>query len=229
VAAGLGGSSAASAAVLGALTRWKGAEWDRAAIAELGREIEVSEMGIAGGRQDHYAATFGGALALTFTDKVRVRSLTVAAETVAEFERRGILLYTGESRISGNTIHAVMDAYRDRDDRVRGALETMKMLAFDMAILLEAGDLDLLGALLAEHWLHQRSLDPAIPTERIDEIVMRAHRAGALGWKATGASGGGCVFVLSAADNVEAVRAAIAPLGTVIPFAVDRQGLTELG
>ncbi|MDA1080931.1 MAG: hypothetical protein O2973_04505 [Gemmatimonadetes bacterium] len=228
VSSGLGGSSAASAAVLGALDRWRGVEHDRAAIAEAGRSIEVEEMRIAGGRQDHYAATYGGALALTFTEAVAVNRIPVSSETAAEFERRGILVYTGESRVSGSTIHAVIDAYRDRDPRVRGALLAMKTLAAGMAEMLESGDIDTLGAMIAEHWLHQRELHPSIPTARIDEIVMRAHGAGACGAKAMGASGGGCVFVLSAADNVDAVRAAVVPLGEIVPFAIDHHGLADV-
>jgi D-glycero-alpha-D-manno-heptose-7-phosphate kinase len=104
----------------------------------------------------------------------------------------------------------------------------MKGLARQMAAALESGDVDALGAMLAEHWLHQRSLHSAIPTPRIDEIVMRAHRAGALGWKAMGASGGGCVLVLCGDDNVEVVRDAIAHLGSFVSFHVDRAGLTEV-
>ncbi|MEA3246847.1 MAG: hypothetical protein U9Q74_11895 [Gemmatimonadota bacterium] len=226
VGAGLGGSSAASAAVFGALARWHGQPMDLRAIAEEGRRVEVEEMGIAGGRQDHYAATFGGALGLTFTDTVAVRRLTVAPQTASEFARRGVLVYTGESRISGDTIRAVLDAYRAGERRTREALAAMKMLARDMAVTLESGDLESLGALIGEHWLHQRSLHPAIPTPRIDEIVFRAQGAGAVGWKATGASGGGCVFVLAGPDNVDAVRESVASLGEILPFALDASGLT---
>ena len=93
---------------------------------------------------------------------------------------------------------------------------------------LEAGDLDHVGALMAEHWVWQRTLHPAIPTARIDEIIMRAQRAGAAGWKAMGASGGGCVLVLAEASRVEEVRAAIAPLGEILPFTVDTDGLAEV-
>lgn len=78
VSAGLGGSSAASAALLGAIAAWRGEPWERRAIAEAGRRIEVEELGIAGGRQDHYAATHGGALALTFSQTVQVRRLAVS-------------------------------------------------------------------------------------------------------------------------------------------------------
>ncbi|MFI5246621.1 MAG: hypothetical protein ACHQQR_15410, partial [Gemmatimonadales bacterium] len=104
VGAGLGGSSAASAALLGACAVWRGESWDRREIAEEGRRIEVEELGIAGGRQDHYAATHGGALALRFTDTVDVRRIALDAATRAEFEHRALLLYTGQSRISGRNI-----------------------------------------------------------------------------------------------------------------------------
>lgn len=226
VGAGLGGSSAASAALLGALHSWKRQPWDRAAIAELGRRIEVEELGIAGGRQDHYAATHGGALALTFTDVVGVKRLQVSDETCAALERRALLLYTGESRISGATIDGVLDAYRDRDAGVCSALAAMKTLAREMAGSLERGDLAALGAQLGEHWVHQRSLHPTIPTPRIDEIIMRAERAGAAGWKAMGASGGGCVLVLADEDRVDGVRKAIAHLGSFIDWRVDREGMS---
>ena len=225
VGSGLGGSSAASAAMIGALRTWKGEPLDLADIAEEGRRIEVEDLGISGGRQDHYAATHGGALALTFTDSVTVRRLCVSAETRAAFEARALLVYTGESRISGSTVKAVLDAYRAGDAHVLSALAGMKSLARLMADALEEGNLDWLGELLAEHWGFQRSLHPAIPTPRIDEIVMRAHGAGAIGWKAMGASGGGCVLVLTQPGTHDAVQRAVAPLGEILPFGLDTSGL----
>ena len=86
--------------------------------------------------------------------------------------------------------------------------------------------MDWLGELLAEHWKFQRSLHPAIPTQRIDEIVARAQAAGALGWKAMGASGGGCVLVFARQSNVDVVRRAVASLGEILPFRIDVDGLT---
>jgi D-glycero-alpha-D-manno-heptose-7-phosphate kinase len=225
VGSGLGGSSAASAAVLGALAVWRGEHWDPAEIAEEGRRIEVEELGVAGGRQDHYAATHGGALALTFTTSVAVRRLSLSPTARAELERRSILIHTGESRISGGNIIEVLNAYRAGEQRVLVALGRMKVLAEQMAVALENGDIDLLGALVGEHWIHQRALHPAIPTPRIDEIVARAKAAGACGAKAMGASGGGCVLVIAGQDNVERVRDAVAPLGTILPFRVDLGGL----
>jgi D-glycero-alpha-D-manno-heptose-7-phosphate kinase len=227
VSAGLGGSSAASAALLGALAAWRGEPWDHREIAEEGRRIEVEELGIAGGRQDHYAATHGGALALTFSDRVDVRRIALSAETRVEFERRSTLLYTGESRVSGDNITEVVRAYANREARVVVALARMRALAQEIAAALEDGDLDSVGSLMGEHWEHQRALHPAIPTPLIDEIVRRAAAAGALGSKAMGASGGGCVLVIADARAVKHVRAAIAPLGTIVPFAIDIEGLAS--
>ena len=223
--AGLGGSSAASAAILGATRVMLDERIDRAWIAEEGRRIEVEELGIAGGRQDHYAATHGGALALTFGAGVAVRRLTLASSTSDALVRRSILVYTGESRISGETITAVLGAYQAGDKRVTGALARMKELGRRMADGLERGDVDAVGDMLSEHWEHQRSLHTSIPTPRIDEIVRVAKQAGARGAKAMGASGGGCVLVVATDHTVDAVRGAVAKLGTVLDFTLDDQGL----
>jgi D-glycero-alpha-D-manno-heptose-7-phosphate kinase len=221
VGAGLGGSSAASAAVLGALAVWRGVRVDRVETAEEGRRIEVEELGVAGGRQDHYAATHGGALALTFTDRVVPRRIPLSARMKRGMRERTMLIYTGQSRISGDTITAVLGAYEVGEPRVVNALRCMRELAKAMAVALERSDLDAIGELMNEHWAHQRSLHPSIPTPRIDEIVARGRAAGALGAKAMGASGGGCVFVVSREASVDAVRTAVSPL-----FDIDEHGLT---
>ena len=78
-----------------------------------------------------------------------------------------------------------------------------------------------------EHWQHQRSLHPSIPTPLIDSILERARAAGARGGKALGASGGGCVLVIAGDDNVEAVTAAVTELAPhSVPIQIDVNGLT---
>jgi D-glycero-alpha-D-manno-heptose-7-phosphate kinase len=227
IGAGLGGSSAAGVAVNGALAVWRGTPIDRAALAEQSRAIEVEDLGVPGGRQDHYAAAYGGALALTFGDETRVRRLPMTARVKTELERRCIVAYTGQSRISGDTITAVLGAYRERDRRVLHALGRMKALARAMADELHAGDIDELGQLVWEHWQHQRSLHPSIPTPLIDSILERARAAGARGGKALGASGGGCVLVIAGDDNIDAVRAAVVELApNLVDFRIDESGLT---
>jgi D-glycero-alpha-D-manno-heptose-7-phosphate kinase len=228
VGAGLGGSSAATAALLGALATWRGEQLDRSQIAEMGRQIEVAELGVPGGRQDHYAATFGGALALTFGTSTTVKPIAMDPALRREFVERSLLLYTGQSRISGDTITAVLSAYEAKDAGVIASLRRMRELAQLMARALADRNLDDVGLLLREHWEHQRALHPAIPTQRIDEIARRALDAGALGAKAMGASGGGTVLVFCAADGRDRVRKAIGELGENVDFDLDRTGLTVL-
>jgi D-glycero-alpha-D-manno-heptose-7-phosphate kinase len=224
--AGLGGSSAAGVAVVAAIGEWQGASRSPEDLAELSREVETTEMGIPGGRQDHYAAAFGGALALRFSRTVTVTKLDLSPATRAELARRCLVIYTGQSRISGSTITAVLGAYEAGEPRVTTALRRMRELAEQMPAALAAGRFDDLGALVDEQWIHQRSLDPAIPTPRIDAIIERAREAGSCGAKALGASGGGCVLVIARDDAVDDVRAAIADLGQLIDYHVDTAGVT---
>jgi len=225
--AGLGGSSAAGVAVNGALATWRGDALDRTQLAEQSRAIEVEDLGVPGGRQDHYAAAYGGALALTFGEETRVKRLPLPAPLKASLERRCIVAYTGQSRISGDTITAVLGAYRAREPRVIHALARMKALARAMADELCEQDIDELGDLVWEHWQHQRSLHPSIPTPLIDAILERARAAGARGGKALGASGGGCVLIIAGDDNVDRVAAAISDLApNTVPIQIDESGLT---
>lgn len=240
LSAGLGGSSAAGVALAAATRAWRGtlpiAELDDATrdqLAEWSRAVEVEDAGIPGGRQDHYAAAYGGALRIAFGADAggapaRAMRLALTPSTRAEFERRAVVVYTGESRISGDTIVAVVDAYRARERRVVEALARMKVIAHESADALERGDLHALGALLDEHWTHQRALHRSITTPRIDALVERGRAAGAIGVKALGASGGGCVLLLADAGREADVRAAAATLGTLVPVAIDEVGV-EVG
>ncbi len=239
VSAGLGGSSAAGVALAAALAAWRGDPPHaddgarRDALAEWSRAVEVEEAGIAGGRQDHYAAARGGALRLDFGAAAsgapcRATPIVLGADARAALERRCLVVYTGESRISAATITGVLDAYRAGEPRVTAALERMRALAADAADALAAGDVDALGALVGEHWAHQRRLHPAIPTARIDAIVAAGRRAGALGAKALGASGGGCVLLVAAEEREGAVRAAVAGLGEEVAWRVDERGVEVL-
>lgn len=229
VGAGLGGSSAAGVAVAGALARWQGRPLAGSDLAENSRTTEVEELGIAGGRQDHYAAVFGGALELTFENgATTVRRLQLDSDSASRLADRTVVAYTGQSRISADTINGVLAAYVTRQPRVVSALARMKQIAKAQARAIERSDFDDLGHLVGEHWAHQRALHPGITTELIDAVVERATAAGALGVKALGASGGGCVLAIARAESRDAVRAAIASLAEPLPIVVDRQGFAVI-
>ncbi|MDQ6829754.1 MAG: hypothetical protein M3081_12915 [Gemmatimonadota bacterium] len=223
--AGLGGSSAVGVALAAAVATCRGESISRADLAERSRATEVDGLGIAGGRQDHYASAFGGALGLWFDADVTIRRIALAPPFVSALERRCVLAYTGRSRISGETITAVLDAYRTRDARVVAALARMKILAEQMVDALERASIDELGALVAEHWEHQRALHAKITTPDIDAVMSAARASGAIGGKALGASGGGCVVLIASEDRVLDVRTAVGQLAELLPFTVDREGV----
>ena len=229
VGAGLGGSSAAGVALAGALAAWRGEPLLRAELAGRSCTTERSDLGIAGGSQDHYAAAFGGALALRFRrGAIDAEPITVSRQFGADLTRRCLLWFTGESRISAQQIKVVVDALGRGDARVLGLLDGMKECAIAAADALRRGSVDDLGRIVGAHWALQRELHPSISTSAIDAIFSRAYASGALGCKALGASGGGCVIIIAADDGVDRVRRAIGDLATPLDYALDSGGFTVL-
>lgn len=228
--AGLGGSSAALVALTGALAAWKRDHLSRDALAMRSRATEVEDLGIAGGWQDHYAAAFGGALALHHdAHGTRVERIPLGAPLARELARRCLVVYTGESRISARAIELVLQGYARREPVVTSSLAAMKDVAQKMAAVLRAGGadaIDELGRLLRTHWEHQRRLHAEITTPRIDLLSTRAYSAGALGVKALGASGGGCLAIIAPTDGVERVREALGGDAEILRWAVDDEGFT---
>ncbi len=225
VGAGLGGSSAAGVALAAALARYQGRTDAPDVLAAWSRSMEVEQLGIAGGSQDHYAAAFGGALGLSFGAVTTVEHIPLSDGLCERLERQCLLAYSGESRISGTTIAAVLDAYRDRTPHVVDALERMRDLAMRMRDALLRESVHDLAELVDEHWALQRSLHPLITTPRIDAIEQAARDAGARGVKALGASGGGCVIVFVGDDANDRVARAIAPFAELLPWRVARRGV----
>lgn len=222
--AGLGGSSAAGVAVQAAIAAWRDESLDRVALAERSHAVETGVLHLAGGSQDHYAAAVGGVLGLHFGEHVTVTRIPLTPEQRGALERRCIVVFTGESRLSSDTITAVIDAYRHRDPRVTTALARMKALAGEMITALQRWRPDDLAALVGEHWEHQRALHPRITTPAIERVLDIARRAGATGGKALGASGGGSVLVMAPEEHADAVRDAVSRVAEPLPFALDESG-----
>ena len=228
VGAGLGGSSAAGVAIAATVAAWRGEPASPSELALRSRALEVEGLGIAGGFQDHYAAAYGGALGLRFGSETAVEQIPLPDRLVEALEQQCLVAYTGASRISGATITAVLDAYRERVPSVVSALARMRALAEMMIESLKREAVDELGALVAEHWEHQRALHERISTPLIDRIFETARAGGALGGKALGASGGGCVLIVATAERINEVRERVSSLARILPVRVSRQGVLAL-
>lgn len=224
---GLGSSGAMDVALLAVLASVRGDVYDAEDLAALGFELEAREAGLPGGRQDQYAAALGGFHRFTFRgDVVGVEPLTLDPAFEAELERRTVICYTGRSRVSGETIARVMQAYDQRDPGVTAALRELVAIAGAMAGALVTGDLVGVARLLSANWAAQQRLDPVMATDEMRRLETAVRAAGALGGKAAGAGAGGCMFFL-AGDDVTAVRDAAASAGaTVLPARWSSTGVT---
>ena len=223
---GLGSSGALDVALVAALAQATGRRLTAGEMAEEAWQLEAVEAALPGGRQDQYAAALGGFSRLEFDHGVvRAGRLAVDPAFAAELERRIVICYTGQSRVSSNTIARVMTAYVGRDPRVVGALDRIGGVAERMAGALEAADLALVGSLLSENWAAQQQLDDGIRTDLMTALERTMNDCGSLGGKAAGAGAGGSMFFLIDGD-VDRARVAATELGArLIPFRWTTQGV----
>ena len=210
---GLGSSGAMDVALVAALAAAAGRELSTREIADLACRLEGEEAGIPGGRQDQFAAAFGGFLRLTFHDPdATVDPIALDPAFATELERRVLLCYTGASRFSGDTIGRVMRAYERGDPVVAGALDGLRRTAEAMGDALRAADFARVGALLSQNWRLQQQLDAGMSTPEMRRLEAAMRDAGCLGGKAAGSGAGGSMFFL-APDDPAPAREAVDRLG----------------
>jgi D-glycero-alpha-D-manno-heptose-7-phosphate kinase len=206
---GLGSSGAMDVALVAALSAARGESPDVRTLADLACRLEGVEAKIPGGRQDQFAAAYGGFLRLEFHDPdATVEPLALDPAVADALGRRMLLCYTGASRFSGATIGRVMAAYERGDPAIAGALDGIREVAEAMPAALLAGDLARIGALLSANWRLQQALDPGMRTPDMARLEQAMAEAGVLGGKAAGSGAGGSMFFLGPADPAPAVAAA---------------------
>ena len=215
VSAGLGGSSAVGVATVAAFAALRGQRMSPSAIAELSREIEIGDVGIPGGRQDHYAAAYGGALGLRFSAAgVDVRAIPLSEKFRSELERRCLHRLHGtepsvgrddhrgdarvcaiESRASSTRSRECARSPKKWRRRSRTGISTASRRSSPSSGCISARCIRRFRLLSST----TSSRTPKPPD--------------AIGAKALGASGGGCVLVMARADRVDAVRKSVESLG----------------
>lgn len=228
---GLGTSAATGVAIAGALDALRGGERSRAALAALATSLEIDELGIKGGVQDQLAAAFGGVGFWTFgAGEPRHSPLALSPGMEAELEKRLVLCYSGVGRVSGNIIQRVQERYEAADPITTAALRGLRAIATRLRDALLDGQIDEVGPLLRENWDAQRALHPSVTNAEVERLCEVAARHGALGGKACGAGGGGCIVFLASPDGDGELRAALAAAGGwIVDWSIDRTGLRTWG
>ena len=214
---GLGASSTMMVALTGLLARHYGVDLGDYDTAQLAHAIERDDLSIAGGMQDHYAATFGGFNFIEFGDRVIVNPLRIRDEVRHELEFSLLLCFTGITRDSAWVIEdQTRRAVAHTTDTIEG-LRSQKELAIAMKAALLTGALYEFGALLGEAWNQKKRMSPLITNPRIDELYDLALRKGALGGKLTGAGGGGYILLFCDFTKKHRVIEALELAGTRLP------------
>jgi D-glycero-alpha-D-manno-heptose-7-phosphate kinase len=227
---GLG--SSACEHVLAAALRNPDADLDEIAEAAFAAETGA---GVAGGRQDQYAAAYGGLNYMTFTratapgGPVRIEKLTMPEDHLAALEKRLVLVDSGVARLSGEIHRAVWAAYARHDNEVTGALDALKHHGRAMRDAIAGSDFGGIRLVMNENWHQQKRLHGAVTNETIESIFELAMRSGASAGKACGAGGGGAlVFYASSDGDAISLRRALAFAElTVIDVAFTSEGLVE--
>lgn len=193
---GLGTSSTLVVAILGAFSEWLNLPMGEYDLAHLAFEIERIDLKMAGGKQDQYAATFGGVNFMEFSkeDKVIVNPLRIRDKYLDELSHNLILFHTETSRLSSNIIEQQTKNVMAKNKRSLEAMHRLKEQAVMMKEALLMGELDKIGEILDFGWKNKKKMADGISNPHIDDIYETAIKNGATGGKISGAGGGGFIF-----------------------------------
>lgn len=225
---GLGSSSTFTVGLLNVLSAYQGRHVAAEELARSSCEIEIDRCGQPIGKQDQYAAAYGGLNLIEFRpdDSVSVTPVIMRRDLRDLLEQRIIVFYTGITR-SASAILATQSAETDRDSRKQAALKRMVELTYVLRDELGRGNIDSFGHILDENWALKKSLTVGISSEDIDSWYERALGAGALGGKLLGAGQGGFMMFYAPRERHEDIANAVGlrqvhfgfePLGSRILF-----------
>lgn len=192
---GLGTSSTLAVAILGAFVEWLKLPLGEYDIAHLAYEIERFDLGMAGGKQDHYSATFGGINFMEFyKEKVIVNPLRIKPSYLDELSHNLVLYYTDTSRLSSSIIQKQQQNVLDENAVAIEAMHQLKKQAIMMKEALLQGKLDEIGKILDFGWNFKKQMAAGISNDSLDKLYNMAIENGATGGKISGAGGGGYMF-----------------------------------
>jgi D-glycero-alpha-D-manno-heptose-7-phosphate kinase len=210
---GLGSSSTVAVAMIKAIALLCGERLSPREVAELACEIEIGKLGMPIGKQDQYAAAFGGMNYFEFrSDGVTVERLRPSMETIERLQQRLMLFFTGVWHDSRQILGEQRRNTQSNEDVVH-SLHAIKRAAHWMRGDLLAGDVSRVGELLHESWLAKRGLAKGITEPTIDSWYEAARVAGASGGKIAGAGGGGFLVIYCEPEHQDRVTAALQEQG----------------
>jgi D-glycero-alpha-D-manno-heptose-7-phosphate kinase len=222
---GLGSSGSFTTALLKALITHHREIVHPRELAERACRIEIDILGEPVGKQDQYAAAFGGLTCFDFHPDGRVDAcpLRISAETMYNLEDNLLLFFTGYSRSAGTILKEQDDRSRQDDRAMLENLHVVKEIGLKTRAAFEAGDLGRFAELMNDHWEYKRQRSGQMSNADIDRWYDLAIRNGALGGKLIGAGGGG--FLMFYAEDSRRLRHALVDTGLrEVRFRFDFEG-----
>jgi len=224
---GLGSSSALVVGVVGVMKHFHDRPLTSYEIADTAHRIEREELGIRGGMQDQYAATFGGLNLIEFkADGVVVNPLRIRPEILNELSTHLVLCNTGRTRLSSKILSRQIKSYESGDALVLKSLQALKRIAFELKDSLLKGHVDNMGPLLEKDWELKKQLDSKISTPFLDKVSKIARASGASGGKILGAGGGGYFLFYCNPENRPRLEKSLRATGCALEhFSFEPNGL----
>lgn len=203
---GLGSSSAFTVGLIHALYAYQGKCISKKELAELACDTEINQLGNPIGKQDQYAAAFGGLNFITFhrDGQATVEPLIIKSEMKQRLQDHLVMFYTGRKH-DANAILREQKRNIPQKEKTDNLIQ-MCRLAKQMKRSLETGDLPSIGSLLHEGWMRKKELAQGITRPEIDELYEKAIRSGASGGKLLGAGGGGFLLFYCAKEKQDCLK-----------------------
>lgn len=226
---GLGTSSTLMVAILGAFAEWLRLPLGEYDIAHLSYEIEREDLQMAGGKQDQYAATFGGVNFMEFyeSNRVIVNPLRIKSQYLHELENNLLLYFTATSRLSSAIIEVQSENVKKNNQQSIDAMHQLKEQARMMKEALLKGKVHDIGAILDYGFKYKKQMAQGISNTKMDEIYEAALQAGATGGKISGAGGGGFMMFYCPGNTRYAVTEALKNFGGDFrPYQFTERGLS---
>lgn len=219
---GLGSSSTFTVGLLHTINCYRGKYLSKGTLAAKACQVEIEKLGSPIGKQDQYAAAFGGLNFIRFHPDggVSVSPIVMQPETYQKLQENLVMFYTGDVR-SANSILAEQKRNISSEEKAQN-LQKMCALAEDMKEALEHDDLSSFGSLLHKGWELKRTLASGITNPAIDEAYRTAMENGALGGKLLGAGGGGFLLFYCPPARQEQLRVALRM--QPFPFSFEKDG-----
>jgi D-glycero-alpha-D-manno-heptose-7-phosphate kinase len=227
---GLGTSSTLVVAILGAFAEMLKLPLGDYDLAHYAYEIERIDLKLAGGRQDQYAATFGGFNFMEFynNDKVIVNPLRIRKEYLNELENNLVLYFTATTRESAAIINEQQKNVKEKNSKSIDAMHQLKEQAKMMKEALLVGNLHQIGEILDYGFQQKKQMAANISNSNIDAIYDAAVAAGATGGKISGAGGGGfMIFYCPGNSRFNVIKTLNTFGGKINPFQFTQEGVTS--